>query len=71
MAEAEKVCPTCGSTDIMEGDLSSTGGFVFIPESERGKFLMKSSYMTASACRSCGAVFGLRLTDTPNKLTNK
>ena len=69
MAETEKTCPTCGSPNIIEGDLSSTGGFVFIPETENGKFLMRSSYMKASACRSCGAVFDLRLTDKPNKLT--
>ena len=63
------VCPVCGSGEIIEGDLSSTGGFVFIPEKEHGKFLMQSSYMKASACRDCGTVFGLRLSNSPNRLT--
>ena len=67
--EKQGVCPVCGSSDVIEGNLSSTGGFVFIPDAEQGKFLMRSSFMTASACRECGSVFGLRLTDQPNKLT--
>lgn len=69
MSKTVKVCPECGSSEVMTGDLSSTGGFVFIPNSERGKFMMKSSYMTANACRSCGMVFNLRLLDKPHKLT--
>ena len=69
MEEQALICPVCGSSNVFDGKLSSTGGFVFIPEEEKGKFLQRSSFMTASACRDCGAVFGLRLTDHPNKLT--
>lgn len=69
MEQEKRVCPVCGSEDIFDGKLSSTGGFVFIPEEEKGRFLQRSSFMTASACKECGAVFDLRLTDSPNKLT--
>lgn len=61
-------CPQCGASDIMGGSLSSTGGMVFVPEGETG-IVKKSAYITACACRKCGAVFGFKLSDKPNKLT--
>ncbi|MBR1383431.1 MAG: hypothetical protein IJ555_06420 [Ruminococcus sp.] len=61
-------CPECGSEDIIEGKLNGAYGVVFIPENESG-LIKKSSYIKADACRKCGAVFGLKLTDKPNKLT--
>ena len=63
-------CPRCGSEKIMQGELSSLGGFVFIPESEQG-VTKKSSFITAGACKDCGAVFDITLTDKPNKLTDR
>ena len=62
-------CPSCGSEKIMQGELSSYGGFVFIPESEKG-LKKKSSFITAGACKDCGAEFDITLTDKPNKLTD-
>ncbi|MBQ7835070.1 MAG: hypothetical protein IJ385_04740 [Ruminiclostridium sp.] len=66
----EKKCPECGSAEIINGALISTAGVVFVPEEEKGKFIMKSSGVSAGACRTCGAVLGLRLTDSPKKLTD-
>ena len=63
-------CPKCGSEKIMKGELSGFGGFVFIPESEKGA-VKKSSYITAGACKDCGAVFDISLADKPNKLTDR
>ncbi len=63
-------CPKCGSEKIMQGELSSFGGFVFIPENEKG-LVKKSSFITAGACKECGAVFDISLTDKPNKLTDR
>lgn len=63
-------CPKCGSEDIMNGNLASAYGLVFIPDTEKGLF-KKSSSIICSACRDCGTVFDLTLTDKPNKLTSK
>lgn len=62
-------CPECGSTEIMRGDIRSTGGCTFIPEGQNG-LKLKSAFISANACKKCGAVFGLRLMDKPNKLTD-
>lgn len=66
----EKKCPECGSTEIINGSLISTAGVVFVPEEEKGKFMMKSSGVSVCACRKCGTVFGFKLTDSPRKLTD-
>ncbi|MDE6261404.1 MAG: hypothetical protein K2M42_11225 [Oscillospiraceae bacterium] len=63
-------CPKCGSVDIMSGSLSSAYGLVFIPDAEKG-FVKKSSTIVCCACKDCGSVFDLVLTDKPNKLTSK
>lgn len=65
----ENKCPYCGSEALLNGELVSTGGLVFIPDHRSG-FVKKSSYITARACRKCGAVFGMKLTDKPCKLTD-
>jgi transcription elongation factor Elf1 len=65
----ENKCPFCGNESIINGKLESTGGLVFIPEGENG-LIKKSSYISALACRKCGAVFGFKLTDKPVKLTD-
>lgn len=62
-------CPECGSEEIIEGKLSAMSGVVFIPETEKGA-IKKSSLISAFACKKCGAVFGLKLTDKPVKLTD-
>lgn len=66
----EKKCPECGSMEIIDGSLVSTAGVVFVPEEEKGKFIMKSSSISVFACKKCGAVFGFKLTDHPKKLTD-
>ncbi len=66
----EEKCPICGSMEVISGELSSTGGFVFIPDSEKGKLVMKSSFVKAQACKKCGEIFSLKLADKPNKITN-
>ncbi len=63
-------CPRCGSEKIMQGELSGLGGLVFVPENQNG-IQKKSSYISAGACKDCGAVFDITLTDKPSKLTNK
>ncbi|MBD5169104.1 MAG: transcription initiation factor TFIIIB [Oscillibacter sp.] len=63
-------CPKCGSEDIMNGNLTSPYGFVFIPDTQKS-LVKKSSYIVCSACKECGSVFDLTLTDKPNKLTHK
>ena len=64
-----KKCPECGNEDIIEGNLSAMSGVVFIPETEKGA-IKKSSLINAFACKKCGAVFGLKLSDKPVKLTD-
>ena len=54
----------------MQGELSGLGGLVFVPENQNG-IQKKSSYISAGACKDCGAVFDITLTDKPSKLTNK
>lgn len=61
-------CPNCGCEEIIKGDFGSFGGLVFIPEGQGG-VIKKSSYVNALACKKCGTVFGLKLADKPNKLT--
>ncbi len=63
-------CPKCGSEDIMNGSLSASYGVTFIPDTQKG-FVKKNSLITCSACKDCGAVFDLALTDKPNKLTSR
>lgn len=65
-----KQCPKCGSNDIMTGSLSASRGFTFIPDTQSG-IVLKSSYIACCACKDCGAVFDLTLTDKPSKLTNR
>ncbi len=65
----QESCPNCGSVEVISGELSSTGGFVFIPDSEKGKLVMKSSLVTARVCKQCGEVFRLKLADKPSKIT--
>ena len=64
----ERKCPECGSAEVMEGTLNAMGGFAFVPCGQTTAIL-KGSYMKALACRKCGAVFGLTLTDRPHQLT--
>lgn len=66
----EEKCPRCGSEELMKGKLESAYGVAFIPEGQKG-IVKKSSYVTALACKKCGAVFGLELADDPIKLTDK
>ena len=65
-----KRCPKCGSEEVMSGDLTASYGFTFIPDTQKG-MVKKCSFLTCSACKDCGAVFDLTLTDKPNKLTNR
>ncbi len=65
----EKKCPECGSEEIIKGKLAASNGCVFIAETETG-FVKKSSLVSALACKKCGAVFGLKLSDKPVKLTD-
>ncbi|MBQ5561977.1 MAG: transcription initiation factor TFIIIB [Clostridia bacterium] len=65
----ENKCPFCGNEKIINGKLESTGGLVFLPNDQKG-LVKKSSYISALACEKCGAVFGMKLTDKPCKLTN-
>lgn len=54
----------------MTGSLSASRGFTFIPDTQSG-IVLKSSYIACCACKDCGAVFDLTLTDKPSKLTNR
>ena len=65
-----KKCPKCGGEDIMNGSLTASYGFTFIPDSQSGLF-KKCSFVICSACKGCGAVFDLALMDQPNKLTSR
>lgn len=64
----ENKCPNCGCEKVINGDLVSTGGLVFVPENQNW-LIKKSSYITAIACKKCGTIFGLKLSDKPSKLT--
>ncbi|MBR6873699.1 MAG: hypothetical protein IKN17_09375 [Ruminococcus sp.] len=61
-------CPKCGSVKVMQGELTALGGFVFKPENEQDD---RHCYIAAGACKDCGAVFDITLTDKPNKLTDR
>lgn len=65
----ENRCPFCGNESLINGKLESTGGLVFIPDDQNG-LVKKSSYISALACKKCGAMFGMKLTDKPCKLTD-
>ncbi|MCR5684505.1 MAG: PF20097 family protein [Lachnospiraceae bacterium] len=65
----DRKCPECNSDELIEGLLSASMGLTFIPDDEKG-FIKKSSLVSALACRKCGAVFGLRLKNKPDKLTD-
>ena len=62
-------CPDCGCEEVIEGELVSTGGVVFRPLGQRG-FLQKTAFVKAVACKKCGTVYNLKLTNKPCKLTD-
>ncbi len=66
----ENKCPDCGCEEIIKGKLVSYGTIVFVPQDEKG-FVKKSSYIYALACKRCGTVFSLKLSDKPTKLTER
>lgn len=63
-------CPVCGSEKVITGQLSASMGVVFIPDDQKNRLIMKSSRINACACGSCGEVFGFKLADNPDKLTD-
>ena len=55
-----QTCPGCGSEEIIEGYLASSGTVRFyetVPTSR----IPRSSAVLASACKRCGTVFSLKL----------
>ena len=65
----EKKCPECGCTELIEGTLGAMDGVAFIP-SNQDRLFLHGSHIRALACRKCGAVFGLTLTNRPHHLTD-
>ena len=66
----ETKCPVCGCAEVIEGSISGgRGELVFIPNEQSGSIFIKSAKIRALACRKCGEVYRLTLTDKPNKLT--
>ncbi len=66
----ENKCPDCGCDEIIKGELMSYGGLTFVPQDQKG-LVKKSSNIYALACKKCGTVFGLKLSDKPSKLTER
>ena len=58
-----KVCPECGSEEIIEGYLASYGTVRFYEVVPTSKIPRHTSVL-ACACRQCGTVFNLKL-ETP------
>lgn len=57
-------CEKCGSSNIIEGKLSTgTGGLVFTTETSQKKLPFTKNYstLTAKGCKDCGAVFDIRM----------
>ena len=65
----EYKCPCCVSGEIINGTLEAAYRVVFVPENQKGS-VRKSSLISALACKKCGAVFGMKPTDKPLKLTD-
>lgn len=60
--DTEKVvlCPECGSSVVMTGDITAMDGAWFVPRGQTTAIL-KGSRIFGYACRECGTVFGLKL----------
>lgn len=64
-------CEKCGSSNIIEGKLSTgTGGLVFTTEKSQKKlpFTQNYSTLTAKGCKDCGTVFDIRM-ENPQAVT--
>ena len=57
-------CEKCGSTNIIEGKLSTgTSGLLFTTKADQKKIPFTKNYstLTAKGCKECGAVFDIRM----------
>ena len=67
----ENKCPVCGCAEVIEGSISGgRGDIVFLPYEQSGTIFLKSAKIRALACKKCGEVYRLTLTDKPNMLTD-
>ena len=65
-----KICPSCGSAEFVEGKLSTgAGGLVFVTKKSQKKlpFTRNYSTLTAKGCKECGAVFDIYM-DSPKAI---
>jgi len=66
-------CPACGAETVIEGKLSTgMGGLVFTTQSAQSKLPFTKNYstLTAKGCKTCGAVFDIRM-ENPGALTEE
>ena len=67
-------CEKCGSTNIIEGKLSTgTGGLVFTTKTSQPKLPFTKNYttITAKGCKNCGAIFDIRMENPQAIIDNK
>ncbi len=67
----ERTCPVCASTEVISGQIRIKGqhiGADFIPDKQESAWRLHAVPIKAYACGKCGEVFGLYLTEVPDKL---